>query len=390
MATNVSMPSDAQYYPSATDSTTSASRTDTSADTVSSSSNNTPIYTPTGNIVFSSPNWNRYFDAKIYAHTEPQVQFANSTGSNQSSMQAFAQQQDTDVVLDVSNLRCVFQAQHYALYYPNICHLTVYNLNAQTEKMIILEGYRLVIEAGYWPVGSPKHAGQIFDGNIIQCTRSRNGPDMLLNILAMDGSMFYQVGYCNFQLIKGQSMRDVVNTVSQKASVPIDIGYASPQLDNIKLQKGLTAHGKPEETLNDIARSINGTWFVEGGKLYVVAYSDSASKLPLGLQAVVLTPDTGLLGNPEQNGQGVNARSLLNSSIMIYGLVNIPNELITEQMVQPGSYSGGIGTKYSLDTQSVYRVISVNHNGDTRDNAWYSDIVTVSQTGNISETLTLN
>lgn len=122
----------------------------------------------------------------------------------------------------------------------------------------------------------------------------------------------------------------------------------------------------------------------------MVAYSDSATKLPFGLQAAVLTPDTGLLGNTEQNGQGVNARSLLNSSIMVYGLVNIQNELITEQMVQPGSYSDEIGMKYALDPNNLYRVISVNHNGDTRGNAWYSDIVAVTQNGNIPETLTLN
>lgn len=354
MASNVSVPSDAQYYPS----TTSASRTDISADT-SSSSDSTVLYSPTGKVLSKSINWMRYFSAKIY-----------SSGSS-------------PTVWDVSNLRCTFQAQHYALGYPNTCTLTVYNLNAATENTIINEGTRLVLEAGYQ--GNP---GQIFDGNVVMCTRSRqNGTDMVLNILAMDGSQFYQEGYATFTLAKGQSARDVVNNVANKASHPIQLGYASPQLDALKLSKAFTAHGSVTETLDDMARTVNGTWFIEGGKLYIVSYADSAATLPLGLQAVTLTPDTGLLGNPQQQEQGVQARSLLNPSIMLYGLVHIPNVYITEQMVTIGSYSDGISTKYPLDKYSVYRVLSVNHNGDTRGNAWYSDIVAISQSGKVPETL---
>lgn len=346
-----------------------------------------------GKTISKTPFWNRHFRARIYLRTSNTTVYPNSDGSNQQQINASIPKTADLPSIDVSDLRCTFQAQHYALNYPNICNLTIYNLNASTENTVIEEGYRLILEAGYCPDGNPKHGnfGQIFDGEILMCTRSRlNGTEMVLNILAMDGAQFYSYGYCNFSLAKGQSMRDVVKNIANKASTPIFLGYATPALDSKKLSKGYSAHGKPSETLNDIARSINGTWFIEGGKLYVVAYSDSAAKLPLGKQAVVLTPETGLLGNPQQQGQGVQARSLLNPAIQLYGLVNIPNVYITEQMVTVGSYSQGISMKYPLDSHALYRVISVNHNGDTRGNAWYSDIVTVTQSGAIPETLTLN
>lgn len=356
------------------------------ANTVTEVNTNDATIYKTGSTISKTPDWGRYFHAVIYAHTTDAIQYPNASGSNQQAIQEFATQKSSDVVLDISNLRCTFQAQHYALNYPNTCQLTVYNLNAQTEKTVIYEGYRLAVWAGY-----ANNPGQIFDGDIVMCTRSRqNGTDMALNILAMDGGQFYQFGYANFSLTKGQSARDVVKHVANTASTPVDIGYVSPALDSLKFSKSFAAHGKASESLDDITKSINGTWFIEGGKLYVVAYSDSAAKLPLGKQAVVLTPETGLLGNPQQQGQGVQARSLLNPAIQLYGLVNIPSVYITEQMVTIGSYSDGISKKWTLDSHDLYRVISVNHNGDTRGNAWYSDIVTVGQSGSIPETLTLN
>lgn len=356
------------------------------ANTTTAVNTNDVTYYKPGSTITKTPDWMRYFRAVVYAHTNGAIQYPKADGSNQQAIQDFAKPQPKDVALDISNLRCTFQAQHYALNYPNICQLTVYNLNAQTENAIIQEGYRLTVTAGY-----KNNPGQIFDGDIVMCTRSRqNGTDMVLNILAMDGGEFFQFGFSNFCLQKGQSARDVVKHIANTASTPINIGYVSPALDSMKFSKSFAAHGKASESLDDIAKSINGTWFIEGGKLYVVAYSDSAAKLPLGKQAVVLTPETGLLGNPQQQGQGVQARSLLNPAIQLYGLVNIPNVYITEQMVNISDYSSGISMKYSLDPYAIYRVISVNHNGDTRGNAWYSDIVTVSQSGAIPETLTLN
>jgi hypothetical protein len=290
------------------------------------------------------------------------------------------------MVVDVSNLRCTFSAQHYALYYPNICNITIYNLNAETENAIIQEGYRLVLQAGYGD-----NPGEIFDGDILMCTRSKiNGTDMILNILAIDGSEFYQFGFANFTILKGQSARpstalDIAKNIVVKASTPIQLAYASPALEKIQLAKGYAVHGSTREALSDLTRTINGTWFVEGNKLYIIAYSDSAAKLPMGLQAVELNDKTGLIGNPQQQNQGVAARSLLNPAIQLYGFVHISNTEITEQMVNVGSFSQGISTKWALDPEGLYRVISINHNGDTRGNAWYSDITAVAQAGNIPE-----
>lgn len=336
-------------------------------------------YTP-GKTISSTANWMRQYRIKVYQHTEAVSNSKDASTYNQE----FSAEKDTDIVLDVSDLRCVFSVRRAALHYPNQALVTIYNLNANTEKSIIEEGYRIVIEAGY-----PSNYGQIFDGTVLMCTRTKqDGTDYILNILAIDGSQFINEGYCTYAYARGQTLRDVAQGIADKASNPIHLEYASPMLDKIRLSKGIAGHGSVKTTLADIARTINGTWYVDKGQLYIIGYSDSKDNLPFGKTAVKLTPQTGLLGTPQQVGYGVKARSLLNPQIEPYSLVNIPKQYILEQMVQIGSFSDGATRQQLLDKEDIYRVCSVTFSGDTRGNEWYSDIITVVQGGDMMAMLT--
>jgi len=337
------------------------------------------IYSVTGNAISTSINWKRRYRVVVYNH-------ANGTAS--SDIVAAATAKEGDYALDVSNLRCTFKIKRYALYYPNQAIITIYNLKAGTENAILEEGYRVMVYAGY---GDEKAGlwGQIFDGTIVMCNRwKESGTDYKLQILALDGTQFINEGYCSFTFERGQTARAVIENTANKASNPIELGYASPVFDTIKYSKGIVVHGLAKNTLSDIAKTANGTWYVDNGKLYVIAYSDSADNLPNGKEAVELSETSGLIGNPQQVNQGITARCLLNPKIMPYSLVHINNELITQQLVSLGTYSQGISTPWLLDPHGLYRVIAVEFTGDTRGNEWYTDITAVTQsTTNLPELL---
>ena len=336
------------------------------------------IYSPGGKIS-STANWMRQYRVKIYQHTVSTPQKTDNYN------QAFAQPKTSDIVLDVSNLRVVFSIRRAALYYPNQAQITIYNLNAKTENSIIQEGYRVIVEAGYG-----NNYGQIFDGTVLMCNRfKQDGTDYILNILAIDGDQFINEGFCSFTYAKGQTARDVVQNIANQASNPIQLKYASPVLDTIKLSKGIAVHGSVKTTLSNIAKTINGTWFVDNGELYVIAYSDNSAKLPMGNQAVELSEKTGLIGNPQQVQYGVAARCLLNPKIMPYGLIHIKNDLITGKLAEIGDYSHGPTIPPVLDPAGIYRVCSVAFSGDTRGNAWYADIVAVNQGGKESSIMAM-
>jgi hypothetical protein len=330
----------------------------------------------------------------VYEHDTSAVQFPQSNDDASAYNQKWAQEASGDICLDVSDLRCTFQVQRYALYYANQALITIYNLNATTENSIIQQGYRIIVEAGYDPNGDGKgNYGQIFDGTILMCNRfKQNGTDYILQILALDGADFLKSAYCSFTYLKGQTARDVINTITNKAAVPIKLGYASPVFDTIPYSKGSVVHGLAKDTLSDIAKTHNGTWFIDNGQLYIIAYSDDAATLPMGLQAIELNEKTGLIGNPQLSQQCVNARMLINPQVSPYSLVHISSELITQALVTFDSSSGSISNPVlsALDPEGLYRVISVTFTGDTRGNDWYADIVAATQAGKIAANLTIN
>ncbi|WP_333813313.1 phage protein [Muricomes intestini] len=338
------------------------------------------IYTP-GYAVSSSLNWMRNYRLKVYYHTD-KVDTKNSSNY----YETFSQEKSTDRVLDLSDFRIQFSVRRCAMYYPNQAVISVYNLSAQTESNIISEGYRVILEAGYKNV----NYGQIFDGTVIQCNRyKQNGTDFVLNILAIDGDQFLNEKMCSFSYEKGQTARQQVQNICSSTSGAVTLKYASPDLDKIVMSKGGAVYGQPKKTLSDIAKTINGTWFIDNGELYMIAYSDSAKNLPGNRKtAVELSPSTGLLGNPQQVNYGIKARCLLNPKLMPYGLIHIKNEYITEQMVSVGSYSQGITFPYTLDPNGMYRICSITFTGDNRGNEWYSDVTAVNQGGNMMAMLT--
>lgn len=347
-------------------------------------------YVPVNEALPSSLNWMRGYNVRIYHHTQEIGGSKDAATYNQE----FAKELPTDKVLEVSDLRVRFSIRRCAMYYPNQAIIQIYNLNVNTENTIIQQGYRLVIEAGYGKKesgsGIDNNYGQIFDGNIIMCTRlKQDGVDFILNILAIDGDPFLNSAFCNFAYAKGQTARKVVNDVCSRASNPVHLQYASAALDKITMSKGGIVYGQPKKILADLAKTINGTWFIDNGELHMFSYSDSADELPNGLmQAVELQPQTGLIGNPQQVNYGVQARSLLNPKIVPYGLIHIAGKYITGQMVQVGTFSQGISTPYTLDPNGIYRVCTVTFTGDTRGNEWYSDIIAVDQGGDMMSMLT--
>ena len=112
-------------------------------------------------------------------------------------------------------------------------------------------------------------------------------------------------------------------------------------------------------------------------------------------EAVVLTGRTGLIGWPDQTEAGISARCLLNPAIKCQGLVKIDNKSINQTQVVENTFgsfggesvgegeTGGVShfpsrqdfrMFASVTEDGYYRVLVVEHVGDTRGNEWYTNL----------------
>jgi len=271
------------------------------------------------------------------------------------------------VGLDVSKLRCTFNIQKTMQMQANYSTVTIYNLSAQSENKLITEGNRVVIEAGY----EGEQYGCIYDGTVIQPIRDKqDGVNYLLTLSCLDADGFLNGGLINFSVAKGQIHRDVVTNIVSNAAVPTDTNFISKSLGNTKLLRGKVCFGLAKDYLRQIAISNNGTFYTEDNKVNIIQLTDLPNN-----EIIELSPTSGLIGVPTQTEYGVSFKCLINPRIKINSLVHIDNSLIHDMQTQIGQ------VVRSLDNSGIYRIIKINHTGDTRGDDWFTQCESVSQAG---------
>lgn len=270
---------------------------------------------------------------------------------------------------EVSQLRCTFNIVRNVLLEPNYSEVTIYNLNAQTENAIIKEGMRIIVEAGY----EGDQYGIIFDGDVLQPIREKeSGVTYKLTINSIDGDKFMNFGLANFSILRGQSQRDVVENVVNKATIPSQLGSISSEIGEAKLTRGKVVFGMAKDILRQVAKTNAATCYVDGGKVNIIKPTD----LPKG-EVIDLSPTTGLIGTPTQTNYGAEIKCLINPSIKLNSLVHIDNSLIKARQ------TGLNEIQNPLDSDGLYRINQITYTGDTRGNDWYMTLDCITQTGKI-------
>ncbi len=267
--------------------------------------------------------------------------------------------------LDVSQLRCSFTVNHSVQNPTQTSKVTIYNLTPNDENKIIKEGQRIVIEAGY--TGS--QYGMIFIGNIIQPIRSKeNGTDYTLTLVCMDCDRYTTYGLINTTITAEQTMRSAVNCLTTKSSQSVGAGYLVDS--DIKYPRGKVMFGMSRDFLNQIARSNNAQYYTENGKVNIV----TASGFKKG-SILAFGPKTGLINAPQQTQIGITCSVLLNPNVSLNTLFYVDNKKVTAN-----EYSPGTPNRY-LDSEGIYRAISITHSGDTHSDEWKTEIEAITQAG---------
>lgn len=268
--------------------------------------------------------------------------------------------------LDLSNLRIVFSIKKSDAQTPNTAEIRVYNLAPSTAKQIRDEFKTVVLQAGY-----ESNYGVIFHGNIKQVRFGKeNGTDSYIDIAAGDGDDAYNYAVVNSTLAAGAKQSDQINAAAgAMATKGVGKGYIADSGGN-GLPRGKVMYGMARDYLRQSAQAGGTTWSVQDGKLQVVPLT---SVLPN--QAVLLTSKTGLVGTPEQTNDGIKARCLLNPMLKIGVRVKINEEDVAQAKLPDTTKDSAANKPADISKDGIYRLLVVEHNGDSRGNDWYSDLI---------------
>lgn len=279
-------------------------------------------------------------------------------------------------VIDLSQMRFTFQTAQQDVESPNNCSIRVFNLSESTvDALTKFEYTRVILQAGY----ENSHFGVIFDGSIKQFRRGRlNATDTYLDILAADGDQAYNFAVINKTLAAGSSPNDRVKAVLDEMSKSGATRGNVPEFTGGVLPRGKVLFGMARALLRQQVQSQGATWNISNGQINVTPLTGY-----LPGEAVVLNSLTGLIGRAEQTQEGVKCTSLLNPRLEVGRLLQIDNKSINQTIAQtplPGGsqlafnqYSG-IQNFATVTADGVYRLYVVEHEGDTRGQAWYSHL----------------
>lgn len=127
------------------------------------------------------------------------------------------------------------------------------------------------------------------------------------------------------------------------------------------------------------AKEINerqGVMLAEGRRLKAQERPESVEGIP------VITSATGMIGLPEQTQNGIHVRVLINPNIKIGQAIKLDNKSIQGYRfgLGIGQQASNLMTEQSIKTNSdgLYYVMIADHIGDTRGEAWYSDLLCLS------------
>lgn len=273
--------------------------------------------------------------------------------------------------LDLSALRIKFKTTQMDLDSSMLpmAVITVFNPSEQTRKQVQNEYQEVLLQAGY----QDGEFGAIFKGQINEVRVGRyNATDSFLTIVAADGYEFGRA-MMNRSIPAGSDVNQMTLDHLKELASGAEFGVDADSFKNSGVTniRGKVLWGSSMLGAKNLADNNAMTWTVDQGQLTFVPFTGYAPG-----DAVVLSTTTGLIGVPEATLEGINATCLLNPRIRIGQRVQIKADDINNTVVRPNAPRLSAVPHYANRTVAgFYRALVVEHEGDTRGQEWYTNLV---------------
>lgn len=269
----------------------------------------------------------------------------------------------------VQSLRIDFEITKHVEATPNEGVIKIYNLLPDNENKIKNEYDEVLVNAGY-----QDSVRLIFRGNIKHVFRYRKGNDYITEIEAADGDADYRRAFMNEALAAGTTVNQLVDRAVSSFGTTIK-GHV--QVTNHKHIRGIVVSGNTRDVLTNVARKSGANWSIQDGQLHIVKVD---SVLPD--EAIVVNIHTGLLTTPEVSDKGIKVKCLLNPQIRVNGTIKLDNNNIKLRIRKQHHLGKNVTKKTQtgpvrLDPDGLYKVIWMEHSGDTRGNDWTTEMVCI-------------
>lgn len=261
----------------------------------------------------------------------------------------------------VTGLRVNFSVEKSTSSEPNKSHVSIYNLSEDTRaRLSKMSQAQVTLEAGY-----PTTIARIFNG------QTRKGPtgiqtgktntDWVTKLECGDGEAAFTEKRFKGSFGAGTPVQTVARELAK--ALGLGAGNLEAAMRSGNFRQGITEYphgvainGRASEELVKLMTSLGLEASIQDGQLQVLRSNETLSG-----QAVLLTPETGLIGTPSYGSSEEGKES------------KGPPTLKVKSFLQP-SLRPGVQVKVeSAAVRGYFKVKSVTHAGDSRSGDWVSE-----------------
>lgn len=232
---------------------------------------------------------------------------------------------------------------------PNKAELRIYNLNEEHRSALEqTQTARVLVEAGY-----ESGTSVLFLGDLRTTRSVTEGPSIVTALSSGDGEKAIQTARVSASLAKNSTPEQVLRTICE--AMGVDTGNLNQAVNALRsagisnhFAEGCVLSGSAYREMNAICKSVGLTWSIQDGKLQILPLRQA-----LQGSAVLLSPQTGLIGSPTVDNKGVMSCRML---------------------MAPDVFPGRLLVLESARLRGQYRIEACDYTGDTRGQDWYIDL----------------
>ena len=236
---------------------------------------------------------------------------------------------------------------------PNTAKITVFNLAETSRNLFSTSMLGIEFWAGYG-----ENIGMIFRGSwddeTSKIRHKKNGTTWVTTIETGDGLKEFQNTFFDKSYSKGIDVKTILTDVANSMGLPVVLDYDGNDI----LNSGASYSGKANSVLDDLAIEYNLGWSIQHGAVEIVDPDDPPKN---DATAVLLTPDTGLVGRPTITDKGMECGALMMATIKPTRLVKLDPATIDTDL---GSKQDAIKSGIKPTASGVYIVDRVQYTGD--------------------------
>lgn len=241
------------------------------------------------------------------------------------------------------NLRIKFTIGKTSSTSSNKASITVFNLTPDSRGILdSKDDIQIILEIGYG-----NNLDTLFIGDMVRSETKKSGPDLITVIEIGDGQKALDESKLDKSYEAGIDlkivMEDVIDTLKQTAN--IEVGT----LDKIKqdiAQNGYSVSGPAKIVLEQLLEKQGLEYSIQDNELQILSSTEA-----IDTEAILLTPETGLIGIPIKKEEGIEFKALLQTTKMR------PGKSI---QIQSNTHNG------------IFRIRDIKFVGDTHGQQWFA------------------